>query len=755
MSLRKTDIIFYKSGISGDGLGGPMHPETIPPKALHNVFNLVSSIERVSGKTKYRCIYMKNKNLTETAINPRLFIPEDTVSSSTVLYIGYDSSSGLGDGTSTGVAQRINNEAQQPANVKFTAATDPANGVALGFNIPPNMVVALWLKLIIFLGAEVAPVDGAIVKARFGNLLPQENAASSDVVLAITGETDSLQPFATTMDRIKQRSGLSAVVFTGNTTTSTDPTTWINMLGALKDRVGISFGPQDAKNTTMKNQLITELNTAANTKANGYSYQIIHNAYLIYMDITQTFTNPSPQFDYIKAQLELAKATAGIDFIIVFCNKAFYMTLAPNDTTLAIDNLLRTTYHQLFINSGVHLVISGQSRNYQRHHVLGFNGAIPDSPSTFFANHNSGYIMAKGSKNFGNTGCLFLNIGTGGMRPLHTLPTPIKTYTLYANALQNASSVGYLMLKCTKRTATRGATMLGLFFEVHTPSGASTPIETQRDTFALTLDTDVSVPTPTPPTTVTNQDIFGTKLIYTPKTGGTSWESVTWNGNARVLEPDGEDMRDPLDADVCIRDVGSPEVILHGNGEATVNGRSTRIAIIRSWKNVESTVYVKTNNEYYDNVELRPKTEHYCVECGGVMNSHNCFGGYIGNLNWTDESTYARKEKTHTVGYGPHIDENPVDTPVNTWIGLKVVCYTLPNNTSVKIEVYTDSTNGANGGTWIKRSEGTDSGNWEGTADPGIMRGSSLRTNSNDEDNQPDASYMFKKWSIKEINPPT
>lgn len=498
MAFRESDIIFYRSGIVGDCLGGPMHSESVSPFQLHNIFNLVSSVEKMVGKTKYRCVYMKNKSLTETAINPKVYIPEDTVSSTTTLFVGFDPNSGLGDGTSSGITSPIPNESTAPVGVRFTQATDPSQGIALGFNIPPKMVVAVWFKLVIFLNTESTPVDGCNVMFRFGNLLPLSGVVGTDVILAITGETDSLQPFSRTIERIKLRSSLSSVVFTGNTTTSNDPTTWLNMLGALKSKVGIAFGPQDAKSATLKNQLITELDNTTNVKSSGYSYQIINNTYIIYLDVTQSFINPSPQFDFIKAQLLQARSTAGIDFIIVVCNKAFYATLAPNDTSLAIDNTLRTTYHQLFVDNGVHLVISGQTRNYQRHHVLGYNSASPDNPTVFFANHNSGYLIPNGQKNFGATGCLFLNIGTGGMRPLHNLATK-KPYTLFADSLQNQESVGYLMLKCTKKTTTRGPTMLGLFFEYYTPTGTTTPIETQRDTFAVTILTSGTAPVPSEP----------------------------------------------------------------------------------------------------------------------------------------------------------------------------------------------------------------------------------------------------------------
>jgi hypothetical protein len=488
MVFKDTDVVFYKSGIGGDGLGGQRHTETISPLALHNVFNLVSGIERTSGKTKYRCIYMKNKHPSETGINPRLFIPKNTVSSTTVLFAGYDIEAGIGDGTTSGVAQSIVNESTAPTGVIFTDATDASRGLQLGIDLPPGKTVAIWLKLVIFLNTAQAKVDGCEIKARFGNLLPQvETGTTTDAIIAVTGETDSLVPFSNTIGRIKLRSGVNAVIIAGNVTTSTSVSAWLNILGTYKDRTAIAFGPLDAQNDTMKNELITQTTTSANVKSLGFSFQIINNLYIIFMDVTRPFTNPSEQYDFVRIQLGIAKAMASIDFIMVVCNKAFYMTLASNDASLTIDNSLRQLYHKLFVDNGVHLVVCAQTRNYQRHHILGYNSAAPDSPPIYDELDQPSYTIPAGQKNFGNTGCLFINVGTGGRMPLHAPITPKKSYTVVANGLTTAGSVGYMMIKSTRRTASRGPTLLGVFYEFYTPVGSTTPVEAQRDHWAITI----------------------------------------------------------------------------------------------------------------------------------------------------------------------------------------------------------------------------------------------------------------------------
>src|SRR6187402_3510740 len=101
-TYKDSDIIFYPSGASGNGLGGTVYTTVGElSESFHGLFNIVSSTERTLGKTKYRCIYMKNKSLL-TAKNPKVFIPQNTPSSGTELYFAWDPH-GVGDGATSGV----------------------------------------------------------------------------------------------------------------------------------------------------------------------------------------------------------------------------------------------------------------------------------------------------------------------------------------------------------------------------------------------------------------------------------------------------------------------------------------------------------------------------------------------------------------------------------------------------------------------------------------------------------------------------
>jgi hypothetical protein len=448
-TYKDSDLKFYPSGVSANNLGGAVNTTAGEvSEAFSGLFNIVSSTERVLGKTKYRCIYMKNTSLL-TAMNPKIFIPQNTPSSGTEIYFAFDPH-GVGDGVTSGVADTIDDESSLPyplAPLVFSNGTEVSKGVALGADIPPGKMVAIWYRLLVSANTEKADLDGTHVFIQLSNERDIEGTVEVpvDTDVGVIGETDSNEWFQKLLERLRLRT-LHWLTFTGNISSSSDPLTWFNMLGVFRDRTAISFGTQDALTTQTKNTLTTILSNNVPNITGGYYYKKRYNLYEIFMDVTKPFEQGSAQYDFIVANLNSAKNDSKIDFIVVYCNKAFYATLAANDTTQQIDGRLRATYHKLFEDNGVHVVISGQFRNYQRSKVLSWNSAAPDTPGEYTTNEPQ-YTITTGQKAFGSgIGCLFIINGLGGRRPIHTFATA-KSYTSFKYSPTNAYNVGYIMMK--------------------------------------------------------------------------------------------------------------------------------------------------------------------------------------------------------------------------------------------------------------------------------------------------------------------
>lgn len=247
-------------------------------------------------------------------------------------------------------------------------------------------------------------------------------------------------------------------------------------------------------------------------------------------------------------------------------------------------------------------------------------------------------------------------------------------------------------------------------------------------------------------------DTFGTKKLYTDKSGGSSWAATAWtNGSSRTINRDEADTastcyNDPSDSRFKMTGVGDPRVVINGSGilKMTVNNNATgspRVVVTGNFQNVESTIYARfPTSSPLSNFDLRSKTDHYCSGMGD-----DGFGGYIGNADFETQQVCVRKEKTHAIGYGPRTDIQSFTFTANKWYGFKTINYNVGGN--VKVEAWLDTTDGLNGGGWVKISEGTDDGTWLDAPDQLVCGFSGLRVNIGDNN-----GYVeFKKWTVREI----
>jgi hypothetical protein len=497
--FKAEDLKFYRSGSTGVGncLGGVVNAEPLS-QSYHGLFNIVSSTERTLGKTKYRCIYMKNTSAVK-CLNPKIYIPQNTPSSGTELYFAFDKVHGVGNGTSNGVADTIADESTAPPGIIFKNGTEVSTSDALGADISKDQYIAIWLKLVIQPGTEKSPLDGVTIFIETANEKDVEGVIQTpvDTNVVVVGETDVNDWFAKLLERIRLRP-LDWLRFGGNVSTNTNPVPWFNMLGILRERSSLAFGPLDNINPQLKSKLISLLAPNVPALFQGYYSTTRYNLCEIFMDVTVPFESGSNQYDYIEATLNAAKDNPNIDFIVVHCNKAFYATLAANDPAQIIDGRLRETYHKMFEDKGVHVVISGQFRNYQRQKVLSWNEAAPDTPGEYTTGEPH-FTISTGQKGFGpGIGCLFIVNGTGGRRPFHTFATQ-KSYTSYKYVPPNDYSVGYLAIKSemkrvhpTTGEITKPPKLTGTFFEYFRPTWLQALLnqqeqETTRDQWSITI----------------------------------------------------------------------------------------------------------------------------------------------------------------------------------------------------------------------------------------------------------------------------
>lgn len=144
MPIVAGDLLIKFSGTGGTpatSLGGAIHATTITDNSLHNLFDVVSSGEALSGSTEYRCVYLKNNHGSLTLNDAYVYMTGATPG-------GSSAEIAAGSSAVNGTEQTIANETTAPTGVTWVSGVGSGNLVVLG-NIPAGQHKAIWIKRII------------------------------------------------------------------------------------------------------------------------------------------------------------------------------------------------------------------------------------------------------------------------------------------------------------------------------------------------------------------------------------------------------------------------------------------------------------------------------------------------------------------------------------------------------------------------------------------------------------------------------
>ena len=232
--------------------------------------------------------------------------------------------------------------------------------------------------------------------------LPGRNTyGASDLKILTVGNWGCTSNSQATVNNINSKNP-DLVLGLGDYSYESTPDCWFNEIKAFDSKMKISIGNHDVENNKLLNSYLQHFGLSK--QYYSFSFQNVH---VVTMATELELEAGSEQYNFIKNDLQQASQDPNIRWIIVTMHKPIYTS--PNGCSASAcegNENLKDTYHSLFDNYGVDLVLQAHVHSYQRSFPVKYNAQDSSRP----------IITSPDNKNYNDPdGVIFAIVGTGGI----------------------------------------------------------------------------------------------------------------------------------------------------------------------------------------------------------------------------------------------------------------------------------------------------------------------------------------------------
>jgi Calcineurin-like phosphoesterase len=250
--------------------------------------------------------------------------------------------------------------------------------------------------------------DGLVVE---GDLLNKETDVNgSNFNIAAVGDWGCTSNTEDTVRNIVDKDPELVIALGDNAYWTDSADCWFEIVNPIIDKMITAIGNHDA-NIKMPGEapveapkLLGEYMDRFGLSEQYYTHRI-GNVFVLVMSEEVPYREGSDQYDFVVQSLSEASSDPDVDWIIVATHETMYSSPSSTD---AVDPL-RETYHPIFEENGVDLVLQGHIHNYERSYPIEYSEEYSDqNPNVPIATSTDPdtYVDPEGQ--------IFATVGTGG-----------------------------------------------------------------------------------------------------------------------------------------------------------------------------------------------------------------------------------------------------------------------------------------------------------------------------------------------------